>query len=120
MYTTFFVTQQPNDMVLLYMKEAQKLVEASTTTPTIIIHTNIIICRHYCTLLPSGLLHAVASCAPLAQLVLYSLWSLILATLFLSFWNFLCNPHRTHRFCTRVGPAILEYHPIDEYKLQIT
>ena len=33
---------------------------------------------------------------------------------------FLCDPHRTRRFCTRVGLAISEYHPIDEYKLQIT
>ena len=32
---------------------------------------------------------------------------------------FLCDPRRTRRFCTRVGLAILEYHPIDEYKLQI-
>ena len=44
----------------------------------------------------------------------YSLWSKILATNF-----FLCNPRRTRRFCTRVGLAISEYHPIDEYKLQI-
>ena len=35
------------------------------------------------------------------------------------FWFFLCDPRRTHRFCTRVGLAISEYHPIDEYKLQI-
>ena len=35
------------------------------------------------------------------------------------FWFFLCDPRRTRRFCTRVGLAILEYHPIDEYKLQI-
>ena len=32
---------------------------------------------------------------------------------------FLCDPRRTRRFCTRVGLAISEYHPIDEYKLQI-
>ena len=37
---------------------------------------------------------------------------------FLNF--FVCDPCRIHRFCTRVGLAILEYHcPIDEYKLQI-
>ena len=35
------------------------------------------------------------------------------------FWFFLCDPRRTCRFCTRVGLAISEYHPIDEYKLQI-
>ena len=49
---------------------------------------------------------------------IYSLWSLILTSLLLTFWNFLCDPRRTRRFCTRVGPVILEYHPIDEYKLQ--
>ena len=46
----------------------------------------------------------------------YSLWSLILTTLFETFWNFLCDPHRTYRVCTRVGLVISEYHPIDEFK----
>ena len=50
----------------------------------------------------------------------YSLWSLILASLFWNCWNFLCDLHRTCRFCTRVVPAISEYHPIDEYTLQST
>ena len=36
-----------------------------------------------------------------------------------TFFAFLCDSHRTRRFCTRAGPAISEYHPIDEYKLQI-